>query len=296
MNFEALMVFVAVVEHRGFNSAAKALFKTQPAITMIIKKLETQTGLILFDRNSYRPTLTSDGEKLFQRAKALVKHWQNTHQFANQLKAKIESDITIAIDVFFPLSALRTLLNNWINRYTQTRFHFLSESLGGACERLIQHQADLIISENLMTHQAVEILFLRTEWMVPVASPFFIEQFSEKLENLDTLSQCMQVILQDSSQSNFTFGVIENARHWTVSDIIAKKEIILSGLGWGRLPLHLISEELQNGQLMLLKGSHFDSRFINLNAIRIQKPAHGPIANLLWDDLKLLQIQSTSSP
>lgn len=290
IDFDALRVFVAVVEYGGFNAAAQALFKSQPAITAAVKKLEEQLNFILFDRRQYRPLLTDEGEKLYQRAQSLVGHWKNISQFATQLQAQEESDITIAIDVFFPLSSLRMLLGEWITRFPNTQFHFLSESLGGACERLLRNQADLIISENLISNRAVEVIPLRSELLVAVASPEFIDSFSKQLDDLDTLSECMQVILRDSSQSDFSFGVIEHGRHWTVRDVIAKKDIILAGLGWGRLPLYLITQELADGRLQRLQGNHFDERLITMGAIRLQKPTYGPIAGILWEDLNLRKV------
>ncbi|WP_242604470.1 LysR family transcriptional regulator [Legionella gresilensis] len=285
IDFDALKVFVTVIEKGGFHAAAQAMFKSQPAITNAIKKLEEQIDIILFDRNYYRPKLTSQGEKLYQRAKTLITHWEHLNQFVELLQEDMETDITIAIDVFFPLTKLENLFRQWIARFPQTHFHFLSESLGGACERLLQGQADLIISENLISKQAVEVIPLAIVLMPAVATPQFIEQYKEELSNLDTLKDCMQVILKDSSKTNFSFGVIEQCKHWTVSDVMAKKEIILAGLGWGRLPKHLINNELNHGRLKILSGHHLDERLVPLEAIRLQKPAHGLIAKQLWSDL-----------
>ncbi|MGL5743239.1 MAG: LysR substrate-binding domain-containing protein [Legionella sp.] len=157
--------------------------------------------------------------------------------------------------------------------------------MGGACERLLRNQADLIVSENLISNKAVEVIPLCSEFVVAVASPEFIHYYNKQLDDLDTLSECMQVILRDSSQSDFTFWVVEHGRRWTVSDVMAKKDIIVAGLGWGRLPLHLITQELADWRLQCLQGTHFDRRLIAMGAIRLQKPARGPIAEKLWLDL-----------
>lgn len=295
LDFDALCSFVVVVEKGGFNAAAHALFKTQPAITNAIKKLEGQLGFSLFDRSMYRPKLTDLGQTFYQRAKVLVRHWQHINEFAGNLQAEMESDITIAIDMFYPLPLLKSLFSSWITLYPQTHFHFLTESLGGACERLIERQADIVIGEDLISHQAVEVIVLRCERMIAVATPEFIAQYRQQLASLDSLSECMQVILRDSSKTNFNFGVIEHCRHWTVSDVMAKKQIITAGLGWGRLPEHLITQELMAGQLALLQGDHFDERLVTLSAIRLQKPAHGPIATKLWADLSLLKLHGNNS-
>lgn len=283
LDFDCLRIFVSVVENNGFNAAAIQLHKTQPAITASIKRLEDQLEFSLFDRSAYRPALTVEGKKLYHRVKPLLNHWQHISVYAEQLRTEVESDITIAIDGFFPLSTIHSLFNHWLNVYPLTQFHLLTESLGGACERLLQNRADFIISENLFTQQAVEMIVLRSEPMIAVATPHFIQQHEKELESpID----CMQVILRDSSKSNFSFGVFEPGRHWTVGDVLTKKELISASLGWGRLPKHLIAAELSDGRLQRLQGNHFDERLLTMGAIRLQKPVHGPVAEKIWQDLK----------
>lgn len=288
-DFDALQVFVTVVECGGFHAAANQLFKSQPAVSSSIKKLEEQLNFSLFDRSQYRPCLTFQGEKLYQRAKILMVHWRHINQFSELLKAVVESDITIAVDVFYPLVKLKGLFGQWMVCYPQTHFHFLSESLGGACERLTQGHADIVISENLVQQHAIEVIPLLTEPLQAVATPEFIARHREQLFHLDALGDCLQVMLKDSSRADFSFGVIEHCHHWTVSDVASKKDIIVAGLGWGRLPRHAIEAELKDGRLQILRGHHFDERQVTLSAIRLQKPAHGPIAGKLWDDLSGLK-------
>jgi DNA-binding transcriptional LysR family regulator len=285
-DFDALKVFTVVVEEGGFNAAAHALFKSQPSVTNMVKKLEEQLNLVLFDRSHYRSILTPEGEKFYKRAKILVNQWKDTAEFAKMLQSREESDITIAIDVFYPLEKLKDVFSQWFLKYPHTHFHFLSESLGGACERLVEGEADIAITENLMMKHAIEVIPLHYESLIAVASPAFIMHYEEKLSHLSTLNKCMQVILKDSSKNNFSFGVLEDCPHWTVGDIATKKEIILAGLGWGRLPLHVIHEDLKEGRLQELSGNHFDLRKLLLSAIRLQKTERGKIAEELWKDLK----------
>jgi hypothetical protein len=47
----------------------------------------------------------------------------------------------------------------------------------------------------------------------------------------------------------------------------------------------MITQELADGRLQYLQGNHFDRRLITMGAIRLQKPARGPVAEKLWQDL-----------
>ena len=49
--FDLLKTFVAVYETRNFSLAAEKMFKTQPTISIQIKKLENELGFKLFERN-----------------------------------------------------------------------------------------------------------------------------------------------------------------------------------------------------------------------------------------------------
>src|SRR4029453_58925 len=72
MELFQLEAFLAVVREGSFSAAAKALFRTQPAISQTIKKLEEEIGRPLFDRSSRRGGLTDAGRVLAQTAQRLI--------------------------------------------------------------------------------------------------------------------------------------------------------------------------------------------------------------------------------
>ena len=72
MELFQLEAFLAVVREGSFSAAAKALYRTQPAISQTIKKLEDEIGRALFDRSSRRGELTDTGRVLADHAERLV--------------------------------------------------------------------------------------------------------------------------------------------------------------------------------------------------------------------------------
>ena len=64
MELFQLEAFLAVVREGSFSAAAKALYRTQPAISQTIKKLEDEIGRPLFDRPGRRGVLTDAGRVL----------------------------------------------------------------------------------------------------------------------------------------------------------------------------------------------------------------------------------------
>ena len=51
MNFQQIDYLLAIDKYRSFSAAAKEMFVTQPALTIQIKNLEEELGVLLFDRN-----------------------------------------------------------------------------------------------------------------------------------------------------------------------------------------------------------------------------------------------------
>jgi DNA-binding transcriptional LysR family regulator len=73
MELMQLEMFVAVVEERSFQRAADRVFRTQPAVSLGVRKLEGQIGVPLFDRSSRRSArLTPWGELLYEYATRIL--------------------------------------------------------------------------------------------------------------------------------------------------------------------------------------------------------------------------------
>lgn len=67
-----LETFLAVANEGSFSRAAQKLFRTQPAISQTIRRLEQEIGEPLFDRSSRDGSLTDAGRVLFDYAEKLL--------------------------------------------------------------------------------------------------------------------------------------------------------------------------------------------------------------------------------
>ena len=62
MEITQLEFFLKVIEERSFSKAAERVFRTQPAVSLAIRRLEDEVGAPLFDRSEKTPTLTDVGQ------------------------------------------------------------------------------------------------------------------------------------------------------------------------------------------------------------------------------------------
>lgn len=73
LDVRVLRSFVSVVETGSVTETARRLGRTQPAITLQMKRLEDLTGKTLFREDSRRPLLTDEGDMLLSYAKSILK-------------------------------------------------------------------------------------------------------------------------------------------------------------------------------------------------------------------------------
>ncbi len=61
MELSEIDTFVTVAEEKSFSRAGKKLLRTQPAVSLTLKRLESELGEKLIDRSSKEPVLTDAG-------------------------------------------------------------------------------------------------------------------------------------------------------------------------------------------------------------------------------------------
>ena len=73
MNLQQLEYIVAIDTHRSFAKAAAACFVTQPTLSSMVKKLEGELDVTLFDRTKPPVVPTAIGTEIVERARAVLK-------------------------------------------------------------------------------------------------------------------------------------------------------------------------------------------------------------------------------
>ena len=73
IEFRYLRSFITLAEELNYRRAAQRLHVSTPALSVQIKKLEGMLGVRLFDRTTTRVSLTSPGETLLVKARALLR-------------------------------------------------------------------------------------------------------------------------------------------------------------------------------------------------------------------------------
>ncbi|MBE1443689.1 cidABC operon transcriptional activator CidR [Paenibacillus sp. OAS669] len=85
MDMRHLQYFLEVAHWKSFTKAAQALYITQPTISKMIKNLEEELGVVLFDRIGRRIELTDAGAVLLTQAQHMVKSFEEMTSHLDEL-------------------------------------------------------------------------------------------------------------------------------------------------------------------------------------------------------------------
>jgi DNA-binding transcriptional LysR family regulator len=289
MTYDQLRILDAIITHGSFRAASKFLFLSQPSVSVAIKKLEEEFNLKLFSRDQYRPILTPEGKVFYHKAKTVLNQTEALEVLGKQLAKGDEPEVRIAIDAACPLPFIAKLLKKFEKEYSSTKLILDTEYMGGVEERVLDKSADLGIIALLNENPKLESTPLTSITMMPVSTPKFFPDDIKKDMDHNSVRDFVQVINKDSSFKQLfqkSHGILEGGRQWRVNDFFTKKQLILAGLGWGRLPQHLIEDELNSGELVCLDIKTVRTADVEIQVVRnINQPA-GPIVTSMWEDFQ----------
>lgn len=100
MDINQLEVLIAVAGERGFSRAADKLYRTQPAISQAIRRLEEEVGEPLFDRSSKDGTLTASGQVLLKYAQQIINLRRDAKLAVKELKDLQRGKVTLGANEY----------------------------------------------------------------------------------------------------------------------------------------------------------------------------------------------------
>ncbi|MEM7136040.1 MAG: LysR family transcriptional regulator [Myxococcota bacterium] len=288
MTYDQLDAFVAVAAAGTFTAASVKLHKSQPAVSKLVANLEAELGLRLFDREGLRPELTDAGRLFLDRARLVLDATTALEDYGTALSSEPEPIVRLAVEAVAPLHSVLESLAATRSRFPATRFELRTERLSGAIDAMLGGEAHLAISS--VRPRDGNALETRRVGTVRV---FAVVRSDHPIAHADPdsmpalLRQHPQVVLTDSTRGDLSqsLNVLRGGVRWTVTDIASKKQIIVSGMGWGGLPEHAIAKELADGTLCSIDVPDFDVEAMELLAVRRRDRPLRSVALALWDAL-----------
>lgn len=177
LDSDLLRSFLAVARHGSVTHAARSLHRTQSAVSVQIKQLETRLQSALFAREARGVSLTAAGERLLQSAEPIVR--QLDQVAADFARAPVSGSVRVGIPDEYGESVLPDLLAAFAQRHPLVQ---VSVRCGFSVEfdQLVKKgQLDLAVTTSDHaggTENARVLMEEETLWVCRKGFPFMSEQ------------------------------------------------------------------------------------------------------------------------
>jgi DNA-binding transcriptional LysR family regulator len=290
LSLDQIRTFIAAAEEGSFSAAARKLGRAQSAVSDLIRRMEEQLGIGLFDRSRRSPILTPAGHLLLKDARAVGGAVDFLNFRAKGLSQGLEAELCAVIDVYFPFQAITEAARHFREQFPATPLRLYVEVLGGATEPVLDGRASLaVVGGPAPLPEGLSSEPLKGVAIVMVAAP------DHPLARIDgiippaELAKHVQLVLTERSNRSARqeYGVMSPTT-WRLADLYAKHSFLLSGLGWGSMPLHAVERDLAEGRLARLMTPESPSagQVVPMSAVYRTTAPPGPAGRWLIERLK----------
>ena len=259
MEFQQMEMFVAVVETGNVSRGAERVFRTAPAVSIALKKLEEEMGTPLFDRSQRHPyPLTAAGRLLYSYATRILAMRNEVTASIRDLTEGHQSNLKLGTHESISLYLLPSLMRTFNEANPGAKI----EVLCGNSERLLtalgNGSIELAVLGDAPDEPQLERHFIMRDELVLITSQrhrlaglnqvHVRDLAGEYLIVQGTKSMLRERIVQAFHESETPFSVsVENIA------IEAIKRMVAEGLGVGFVPLMCVGDDVAHEKLSILR-------------------------------------------
>jgi len=275
---------LAVVDAGGYAQAAEVLHKSQSAVTYAVQKMEALLGVKIFEVVGRKAHLTSTGEVLYRRAKALLDEAGALEGAAGKLAAGWEPELRLSVEIIFPTWLLLQCFARFAEERAETRIELYESVLSGTEEALLQRKVDLAICSQIppgfMGDQLMRLRF------IALANPDHpLHRLGREL-TLQDLREHRHLIIRDTGSQRRSGSWLGAEQSWTVSQKATSIHAAVMGLGFAWFPEETVRGELARGELKPLPLREGGERWGELYLVFADRDYAGPGARRLAEIIR----------
>ena len=165
-----LSVFYTVVNEKSFTRAAEKLFRTQPAVSLAIQRLEAEVGEALIDRSGRELALTEAGRMVFEAARLQENLRRSLANQLGELKNKATGRLAIGANESMALYLLPHL-SRFRRSYPKVKLVVQRSRSGEIPDRLLAGDVDLGVVSYRIDDERFKSQVLYTDHLAFVVSP-----------------------------------------------------------------------------------------------------------------------------
>ena len=132
LTLDALLVLDAIDRKGSFAAAAEEMNRVPSAVTYVVRKLEEDLDVLLFDRSGHRAKLTVAGRELLEQGRQLLTAAGDLECRVKRVATGWETELRIAYDTVVPIEALYPLVARFYAEGHATRIRLRADVPVGA--------------------------------------------------------------------------------------------------------------------------------------------------------------------
>lgn len=156
MNIQQLEYIVAVNDYRHFQKAAAACFVTPATLSMMIKKLEEELGVIIFDRRHKTVTPTDIGTIIIEKAKSALFHLKEVTHVATYANEDVAGIIRIGIIPTLAPYLTHLFLPSLMNAHPKLSIKLYEWNTNQIIDALKHNKLDIGIAATPLAHEDIK--------------------------------------------------------------------------------------------------------------------------------------------
>lgn len=252
VGFSEMQVFVAVVTEESFTAAAERLETDKARVSRIVQRIEEKLGARLLNRSTRRLSVTEVGRDYFERASSILAAAEAAEAAVAQQNREPRGRLKITATPEFGI----TRVDNWIASYLRKWPKVTVEAVYSIRFVDIIHEGiDVAIrlgalqDSDLSTRKLGEIAYGL------YASPDYLKR-ADAIRAVDDLKHHDLIMKTSSGRSSWTLvngqatEKVSQTPRCALDNIVAAKNLTVSGLGVAQLPRFMAEPHVAEGALV----------------------------------------------
>jgi LysR family hydrogen peroxide-inducible transcriptional activator len=143
MNLQQLEYILAVDQYKHFIKAAEACHVTQPTLSMMIQKLETELGIKIFDRSKQPVLATPAGKLALEQARKILFETQKMQDLARLQQSSLNGTLRIGIIPTLAPYLAHRFVNRFLAKYPDISLTVSEHITSSIVKKLKKNQLDV---------------------------------------------------------------------------------------------------------------------------------------------------------
>ena len=259
MDINQLEVLIAVAEERGFSRAAERLYRTQPAVSQTVRRLEEEVGAHLFDRSSKDGTLTDAGQVLLKYAHQMLRLRHDALEAIKELRGLHRGKISIGANEY-TVTYLLSILPTYRSRHPHIKVEVKRGMASRIPAEVLAREVEIGIVSFWSSDPALKAVSVGTDEIALVVSPKH-PLAGRKLVSVKELG--VESFIAHNVKSPYRDRVVQTFEKYRtplnismeMPTLEAIKRLVELEMGVALIPKMAVQTEVKLGQLVTLKVS-----------------------------------------